>query len=214
MPSMLASALRGALGLALVSVAGFAPWALAGRPLHQAVGEIGMYASCAVVFICLSAPILHRLIIGPGAMLRFCLLFGLGFGAYAVAWTIAWMSLRGYLGGLVGLFIGTFAMALIFVRAFDAQGVLVKVALELFLGNAVGYFGGGALEATIARANTMHLLDVSLDRPSLRVLAMLMWGLCYGLGFGAGLGLVLYHCQAKARALLSGHAQSDSRLGS
>lgn len=105
-------------------------------------------------------------------------------------------------------------MAWIFVRAFDAQGVLVKVALELFLGNAVGYFGGGVLEATIARASTMHLLNVSLDQNSLRVLAMLMWGLCYGLGFGLGLGLALYHCQAKARALLSVQAQSNSRPGS
>lgn len=55
----------GSIGFMLVSVAGFAPWALAGRSLHHAVGEVGLYAACAVVLIGLSGAVLHRLIIGP-----------------------------------------------------------------------------------------------------------------------------------------------------
>lgn len=201
--SMAASVLRGVLGFALVSVAGFAPWALAGTWLHQKVGEVELYAACAAIFIGLSGPVLHRLIIGPGALVRFYLLFGAGFGAYALAWTLAWMSLRGHLGGLLGLLIGTFAMGGIFVWAFDAGEQLLKVGTELFLGNAAGYFAGGWLEAKIAGFRALHLFGVTFDRPALLVLAMLLWGLCYGLGFGAGLGLAFYHCQTKARALLA-----------
>lgn len=207
---MLACVVRGALGFALVSIAGFAPWALAGRWLHQTVGEIGMYAACAVVFTSLSGPFLHRLIIGAGTLFRFYLLFGAGFGAYALAWTIAWMTLRGHVGGLIGLLSGTLAMAWIFVRAFGAAGLWAKVTLELFAGNAVGYFAGGWVEGKIARINAMHLLDAGVDRPALRVVAMLMWGLCYGIGFGVGLGLAFYHCQTRARALLSVGGPSES----
>jgi hypothetical protein len=209
-PSMVESVLRGALGFALVSVAGFAPWALAGRWFHQTVGEVGMYAACALVFIGLSGPILHRLIIGPGTVLRFYLLFGVSFLAYALGWTLAWMSIRGHLGGLIGLLVGTFAMAWIFVRAFEVPGVLVKVAAELFLGNAAGYFVGGWVVAGIVRMGTIHVFGIVLDRPTTRILAMFAWGLCYGLGFGVGLGLAFYHCQSRARALLSANEQSAS----
>ena len=203
MPTLSKSVLHGALGFALVSTAGFAPWALAGHWLHQSVGEIGLYALCAFAFVALSGPLLHRLIIGPGTLVRFYLLFGAGFTAYALLWTVAWMSLRGHLGGLLGLFIGALAMAAIFVQTFEASGQFVKVALELFAGNAVGYFAGGWVEAGLAQVKTLHLFGLTLNRPGTLVLAMLLWGICYGLGFGAGLGFAFYHCQTKARALLS-----------
>jgi hypothetical protein len=74
-PSMAESVLRGTLGFTIVSVAGFAPWALGGRWLHHAIGEIGLYAACAPVFVALSGLLLHRLIIGPGSHMRFYVLF-------------------------------------------------------------------------------------------------------------------------------------------
>ena len=67
-PSLAGSLLRGILGFTIVSVAGFAPWALGGRLLQRSVGEAGMYAACAVTFIGLSGLVLHRLIIGPGSL--------------------------------------------------------------------------------------------------------------------------------------------------
>ena len=37
----------------------------------------------------------------------------------------------------------------------------------------------------------------------LPLIAKLQWGVCYGLGFGAGLGIAFYLCQDRARTLLS-----------
>ena len=67
-PSLETSLWRGITGFTIVSVAGFAPWALAGRWFNRTVGEAGMYAACAIVFIGLSGLCLHRLIIGPGSL--------------------------------------------------------------------------------------------------------------------------------------------------
>ena len=114
--------MRGMLGFTIVSVAGFAPWALGGRALHHAVGEIGLYAACAFAFIALSGLLIHRLIIGPGSLVRFYLLFTAAFLGYAACWTLAWMSLRGNLGSVIGLLFGTAVMAWMLVWAFDARG--------------------------------------------------------------------------------------------
>src|SRR5437868_6134628 len=97
-PSVIGSVALGSLGFMLVSVAGFAPWAFAGRALHHAIGEIGLYLVCAVVFIGLSGAGLHRLIIGPGSLWRFYVLFAAAFSAYAIGWMIGWMSIRGNIG--------------------------------------------------------------------------------------------------------------------
>jgi hypothetical protein len=201
-PSLAESVVRGMLGFIIVSVAGFAPWALGGRALHAAVGEIGLYAVCAFVFVALSGLLLNRLIIGPGSLVRFYLLFTVAFLAYAACWTLAWMTLRGNLGSVIGLLFGTAVMAWMLVYAFDAHGDFVKVAVVLFVLNAVGYFAGGWVEAELVRLRTIHILGLILNRRSTLTLAMLAWGVCYGIGFGAGLGLAFYVCQTKARALL------------
>lgn len=84
-PSLAQSVIRGAGGFAVVSVAGFVPWAVFGRTLNRLVGEAGMYAVCALVFLGLMGPLLHRLILGPGSLGRFNRLFGAAFAAYSVA---------------------------------------------------------------------------------------------------------------------------------
>ena len=109
-PSLAGSLLHGGGGFACVAIAGFAPWALAGDWLHHAVGEAGMYAACAGVFIALSGPVLHLLVIGPGALLRFSLLFAITYAVYAALWIAAWMKLHGNLGSIVGLSSGCLAM--------------------------------------------------------------------------------------------------------
>ena len=188
-PTLLASIVRGAIGFTLVSVAGFVPWAVFGLRLRKQIGEAGLYAVCALIFIGLSAPLLHRLIIGPGSLPRFSKVFGISFAAYSVAWILGWMALRGHPGSLLGLFAGTAVMGWMLAMAFDAQGSLVSIIAALFVLNSLGYFVGGVFEGKLIS--------------QLPLLAKLQWGVCYGLGFGAGLGLAFYLCQDRARALLT-----------
>ncbi len=188
-PSLGASLLRGTVGFTVVSVAGFVPWAVFGRWFHQRVGEAGMYAVCALVFIGLSGPLLHRLILGPDSLGRFYRLFGLSFTAYSVAWIAGWMALRGHPGSVAGLFAGTAVMGWMLCTAFEARRELVKVVGALFVLNSVGYFVGGIAEGALIRKHALT--------------AMLSWGVFYGLGLGAGLGLAFHFCQGRARALLT-----------
>jgi hypothetical protein len=191
-PSLGESLFRGILGFTVVSVAGFAPWALAERLLQRAVGEAGMYAACAVTFIGLSGPLLHRLIVGPGSLPRFYKLFGLSFALYSAAWIAAWMGLHranADAAGLLGLFAGTLLMGGTIAWAFDERGAAPASIAALFMLNAIGYFAGGRVEAALAKT-------------SLPV-AMLSWGVCYGIGLGAGLGLAFHFCQAGVRRRLS-----------
>ena len=140
-PSLGESIMRGMIGFTVVSVAGFVPWAVFGKGLQKQVGEAGLYAICAVVFLALTAPLLHRLIIGPGSVSRFYKLFGLSFTAYSIAWIAGWMALRGHPGSIAGLLAGTMVMACMLVAAFDALRIVVndiagrgrKRALDLFL---------------------------------------------------------------------------------
>jgi hypothetical protein len=187
-PTLAASLLRGVVGFTLVSVAGFAPWAFGGAWFYPRVGEAGLYATCAVVFIVLSGLLLHPLIIGPGSLARFYKLFGFAFAAYSAAWIGCWMWLGGDAGGITGLLSGTIAMGAIFVCAFDAPRAALPVIVALFALNTLGYYAGGW---------AMDKLVVSQMR-----VAMLLWGVGYGVGLGAGLGFAFHRCQAEARALL------------
>lgn len=189
-PGLEASIARGVLGFTLNSIAGFVPWAVFGHRLHPVVGEAGMYGACAVVFIVLSGLFLHRLIIGPGSLWRFYGLFTPAFTLYAFACMVCFMTLRWHYGGIIGLLGGTALMGAVFAFAFEAWPQFPAVVAALFLGNAAGYFGGGWVEAQVV----MHY----------RTTAMLLWGVCYGLGLGLGLGVAFYLCQTRARALLAG----------
>jgi hypothetical protein len=189
-PSLGGSILRGIVGLTIVSVAGFAPWALGGKGLARAVGEAGMYVACAAAFIGLTGPLLHRLIIGPGSLPRFCKLFGLSFAVYSAAWIAAWMIRPGHVGSLVGLAAGTAAMGAMIATAFDARPAAWKGIPALFLLNTIGYYAGGWVEGAVAKMAPIQI-------------AMLLWGVCYGIGLGAGLGLTFYLCQKTVRQRLS-----------
>jgi hypothetical protein len=73
--SLGSSIILGSLGFCVVSIAGFIPWAIFGRELGRSLGEAGMYAVCALVFIALAGLFLHRLIMGCGSLRRFYQLF-------------------------------------------------------------------------------------------------------------------------------------------
>ncbi len=197
-PSLGASLLRGTLGFVLVSIAGFAPWAVAGGWFYQRIGEAGLYAVCALVFIGTAGLLLHRLIIGPGSLSRFYLLFAPSFGAYSVAWIIGWMALGGHPGSVVGLLAGTTLMGWMLTRAFDAGGETLKVIAALFVLNSAGYFVGGVVEGAL-----LHMEGLPLSDMAQAIIAKSSWGVFYGAGLGAGLGWALHLCQAKTRELLA-----------
>ena len=189
LPTLAASVRRGIFGFTLLSIAGFAPWPILDLWFRRGT-EMQLYVACTAIFIGLSGPLLHRLIIGPGSLARCYKLFALAFIAYAVVWIAFWVWLRGSEGEIAGLLGGTAVMSAILAFAFDAKGVVVKVIAALFALNALGYFAGGWFEGTLA-----------IDH---RLAAMLLWGVCYGIGFGAGLGLAFHLCQAEARIALGG----------
>ena len=201
-PTLSASIWRGALGFTVVSLGGFAPWVLAGRWFYRNVGETGLYIACAIMFIGLSGWLLHRLIIGPGSLVRFYQLFGLAFVAYAVLWTIAWMTLGGNKGGVAGALVGTTVMGVIFVAGFGAWKALLKVVVVLFVANALGYFLGGWAYQAVGMLKEGNSLWIVLGTTTRSAMAKLAWGVFYGLGFGAGIGHAFHACQADARKLL------------
>lgn len=187
LPTLSASLVRGIVGFTVVSVAGFSPWPIFGRWFHR-MGEVHLYLACTAMFIGMSGVCLHRLIVGPGSLSRFYKLFSIAFIAYAVVWVGFWMWLRGDEGVVAGLLGGTAAMGAILAFAFDAQRSVVKIIAVLFVLNGLGYFAGGWVEGKLA-----------FDH---RHAAMLLWGACYGIGFGAGLGVAFHLCQKRARAAL------------
>jgi hypothetical protein len=188
-PSLGASVVRGIAGFTLLSVAGFLPWPILDLWFRRGT-EMQLYVFCIAIFIGLSGPLLHRLIIGPGSLSRFYKLFSCAFLAYAAVWVAFWVWLRGSAGEIAGLLGGTAAMGAILAFAFDAQRSMWKVIAALFVLNALGYFAGGWFDGKLA----IHH----------RLAAMMLWAVCYGIGLGAGLGLAFYICQARVRAALCG----------
>jgi len=187
LPTLGTSVLRGLIGFTVVSVAGFLPWPIMDH-WFPSLREMHLYFACTLIFIAMSGPCLHRLILGSGSLVRFYKLFSIAFVAYAVAWVAFWMALRGDAGSLAGLLGGTVAMGAILAFAFDAPRALLAVIGTLFLLNAAGYYAGGWIEGKIA-----------IDH---RLAAIFLWAICYGLGFGAGLGVAFHLCQARAREIL------------
>lgn len=183
-----ASLVRGILGGVLMSLAGFAPWALLGKFIAPHLGEAGLYLVCALAFIVTSGLLLHRLLAGPRSLPRFYKLFGVSFLAYSVAWIAGWLALRGHPGSWSGLAAGALAMATITAGAFGTWRLLPLLFLFLFLPVAGGYFLGGVVEGKLM-ASATSLLG--------RQMAMMSWGLFFGIGFGTALGLA-YHFSQRA----------------
>jgi hypothetical protein len=186
-PTLGASIIRGILGFTVVSVAGFLPWPIFDQ-WFRGLREMHLYIACTVLFIGLSGPCLHRLILGPGSLARFYQLFTVAFLAYAVVWVALWMTLRGDSGSIGGLLGGTAVMGAILALSFDAPRAMLGSIAALFVLNTLGYYAGDWIEGKLILEH--------------RLVAILLWGACYGIGFGAGLGIAFHLCQARARELL------------
>jgi hypothetical protein len=180
----------------------------AGRWFYRNIGEAGLYAVCAIVFIGLSGPLLHRLVIGPGSLSRCYQLFSLAFLAYAVVWTIAWMTLVRALGGVTAGIIGSLSgiaiMGAVLAWGFKAPEAALKIIAVLLITNVAGYFIGEWAYNGVLALKDGNAVGLVLERQTRSMLSKAAWGLCYGLGFGAGIGFAFHACQAKARQLLAG----------
>ena len=177
-PSLTKSIATGAIGFGVVSLCVFATVAFAERWMFQNLGLIGSYLAWIALFILLSGAVFGSLVVGRWRLPRFYLLFGLAFFAYAAAWMVAYFTLRNTAGEFVGSLAGSVLMALVFAAVFGSLQSTLKLSGVLFVSNFLGYFLGVALFN-------------SLSEPT----GMLLFGVVYGLFFGAGIGAALHLVQ-------------------
>jgi len=202
-PTVRQSLFIGGVGFGLVGLAAFGVWSFGGKSLAPAVGEPGLYALCALVFIGLAGIVFGQVVIGPGGTPRIYALFTLSFLAYAGLWCAAWFGLRGSLvAEVAGALVGSAAMAGTLAWGFGASREFLRVATALILLNALGYFLGEIWWRWLPGEGGAQLLGNLLNRPQRVLLAQLGWGLIFGGCFGAGIGYALFLCQHEVRARL------------
>lgn len=173
--SLTRSIATGAMGFALVSLCVFATVAFAEGWMYRNLGLIGSYLAWIVLFIVLSGAVFGSLVVvGRWRLPRFYPLWAIAFFAYAVAWMIAYFSLGRTAGEVVGSLVGSILMALVLAVGFGSLRSTVKLSAVLFVSNFLGYFSGASL------------FD-SITHPT----GMLLFGVVYGLFFGAGIGAAL-----------------------
>jgi hypothetical protein len=179
--SLLSSILLASLGFAAVSVGAFSVWVFGGGWFHHHGGEAAMYASCCLVFAVLSGLLLHPLLAGSATLWKFYRLFIPAFMAYAVAWCAGWFLLGAGQGEWVASLAGSFAFAAVMAASCGNRRALLPAALVMFLAHSAGYFCGEKVcYASLHSAR-----------------GELVWGLLYGLGFGAGIGHTFWLMQRK-----------------
>ncbi len=189
--TFLGSMLRGAIGFALLGIAGFLPWAM-GWTLGY--GEAGMYSLCLICFVGLSGPLLSGLM--RGGMLKFYGVFWAAFGAYAVLWCVFWFALPVPFRDYYGLAVGSAAFAWISAWFLGPVAGWWRGALLLIVLHGIGYWVGGQAYASLRPLDSFNLLGMITFRGSqCALVAKLAWGLFYGIGFGAGMGAVFHLCQ-------------------
>ncbi len=192
-PSLPVSILYGTLSFTAVSTLAYSIWA---RGWIRQEGLL--YTSIAAVYLAFGGFALSWLVKGSGTAARFALLFAAAFVAYAVLWCAFWFGLRGkYFADLWGAAIGLAPLTWLMLRAFGQERGFLCLFISVFLLHSAGYYLGDYLHDAIRDANGRR---TSTGR--------LMWGLAHGLGFGAGIGLLLYFCQAPIKLRLASAARA------
>lgn len=181
-PSLARSIVTGAIGFGVVSLCVFATVAFAERWMYQTLGLPGAYLAWTVLFILLSGAVFGSLVVVRWPLPKFYFLFGLAFFAYAAGWVIAYLLLRNAAGEWIGSVAGSVLMAVVIAAGFSRLSSTWKLAAVLFVSNSPGYFLGSALNNSVG------------GRPG-----MLLWGVAYGLFFGAGIGATLHLVQQEPR---------------
>ena len=178
-PSLSRAIVTGAVGFAIVSLCVFATVAFAERWMYTTLGLAGAYLAWTALFILLSGAVFGSLVVIRWRLPRFYLLWALAFFAYAAAWMIAYFTLGRTVGEVVGSVVGSGLMAVVLAAGFGSLRSTLKLSAILFVSNLLGYFLGAAL------------FDFFGNGP----MAMLLFGVVYGLFFGAGIGAALQQVQ-------------------
>jgi hypothetical protein len=175
-PSLPFSIIYGGVSLGLVSVLAYSVWA------YRLISGAGpMYAAIAAIYIGLGGFALSRLLIPPRGAARFAAVFAIAFLIYALLWCAFWFGCKGkYHADLWGSVVGLAAMLLVLRGAFHSSREFLPIFAVLFTFHTLGYYAGDVL----------HTLG---DRTTGR----LLWGAAHGVGFGAGIGYVLFQCQLR-----------------
>jgi hypothetical protein len=182
---------HGAGAFAMVGVAAFSIWAFAAPWFRQWGGEPAMYSAIALVFLLGSGVLMGGL---AGGIVAFYRQFLPAFFCYALVWSAAWFLLGGRLGEWVGAATGCLIFTTILMRK-RAPGLLLRAALALFLLHTIGYFLGDAAMYDLWAPKAKNPESTAEVRKLYLILAKLSWGLCYGFGFGAGIGWVFHHAR-------------------
>jgi hypothetical protein len=169
----------GAAGFTLASLAGYSVWAFGGRTLYRSVGEVGLYALCAVVFILLGSFLLRPLT--RLSLAKFAAIFTTAFLAYAVAWCAAYFLVKRQPGEWAASLAGSVAFCIVLSAWFKTWRALLVCAGVLFLAHSAGYFAGSWSYFQLQKKHAAT--------------AKLAWGFFHGLGMGAGLGFAFYQVQ-------------------
>lgn len=183
--ALVQAALRGALGFGLASLGVFGTVAFGERWMYQTLGLYGAYAVWTLLFIFPSAAALRSLVVDPARRRAFPLLFAAAFFLYAIGWMAGYFLLRKNWGeqpaeGVASLF-GSALLTLALAAGMGATQRFGRLFSVLFAANTAGYFLGGALYFVLGRP-----------------VGMLLWGVAYGVLFGAGLGTTIHLAQEAA----------------
>ena len=166
--------LRGALGFGVVSTLVFSTVAFAERWMYQNLTVPGAYVVWTVLFLVASPVAFMPLVPMTATRRMFPVWFNIAFLAYCALWCAGWFVSPNTLGELVGCTAGSIAMAGVLVLRGFVRKPFGTAGLVLAACNLLGYFAGGFLNA-------------KLGGPS----GMLIWGLLFGAGTGAGIGAIL-----------------------
>jgi len=181
-PSLGRSIATGAIGFCLVSLCVFATVAFAERWMYRNLGVIGSYLAWTVLFIVLSGAVFGSLVVGRWRLPRFYLLWALAFFAYAAVWMIAYFIVGRTAGEVIGSLAGSILMAVVLAVGFGSLRSILKLSAILFVSNFLGYFFGAAIFNSVTHPT-----------------GMLLFGVIYGLFFGAGIGAALHLAQRQTQ---------------
>ena len=171
--------IKASLRFGLASLLVYATVAFGERWMYRHLGLPGAYGVWTLLFVVFGGLALKPLVVLPKAKRTFWLWFALAFFAYAscldgVLLHAAWFCRR-----MVGL---ACSARQLWVWCWPSSSVHRAATpgshVELFVAHSAGYFLGEWLH---------HSLHGKIG--------MLLWGVCYGLGFGLGLARALYWAQ-------------------
>lgn len=184
-PSLIESLAVAAGGLAILGGAVAVGLSLGGERVEEKLGVMGADAFRAGTFILLGGAILSRLVIGPGRVLRFYVLFAVALFLQAAAWTLIYFPLRSEAGKWLGLAFGSLVLGLTMATAFDATRQAFRAIVVLFVTRSAGFFGAEWLRGALPGQAGGYVASIVI-----------------ALGLGAGLGYALYACQETVRQRL------------